>query len=111
MSFDEKESRFDIHEFETDEKGRRVDPEARVKIPQAEIVYETSRQRRQRIRAEKENAPKKYNWAFFLASFFCGLAVTATLDIPGPLFVGLGLGFLFFVDPIYERAISFFDKE
>lgn len=48
---------------------------------------------------------KKYNWAFFLASMFIGLGITATTGGPFGLFGGLGVGFLFFVDPIYDRVM------
>ena len=54
---------------------------------------------------------KKYNWAFFLASFFIGMAFTTVSDSPLPMFIGMGIGFLFFVDPIYQRVLGIFQKD
>ena len=55
--------------------------------------------------AETGQKKKKHNWAFFLASLFIGLGITATTEGPMGLFGGLGIGFLFFVDPIYDRVM------
>lgn len=115
MSFDEKESRFNINEFEIDEEGRRQDPEARVRIPQLENEHETRRERRRRKKQEKEQAkaaqPKKYNWAFFVACCCFGMIGPVAANEPATIFLGAGIGFLFFVDPIYERVISIFDRD
>jgi hypothetical protein len=51
----------------------------------------------------------RYGWAFFLCSFFVGLGVTASTDAPIWMFLGLGVGFLFFVDPIYHRVMDLFE--
>lgn len=111
MSFDEKESKFDINEFEIDEEGRRQDPEARVKIPQMELERETRRERKERKKMEKADQPKKYNWAFFVASCCFGMIGPVAANEPATIFLGAGIGFLFFVDPIYERVISIFERD
>lgn len=113
MSFDEREARFDINEFEIDEEGRRRDPEARVKIPQMERAQEreSKRERRARKRQERASRPKKYNWAFFVACCCFGMIGPVAANEPGTIFLGAGIGFLFFVDPIYERVISVFERE
>lgn len=111
MSFDEKESLFDINEFEIDEEGRRRDPEARVKIPQMEREHETRRERKARQKKEKAEQPKKYNWAFFVACCCFGMIGPVAANEPATIFLGAGVGFLFFVDPIYERVISIFDRD
>ena len=57
-----------------------------------------------------ETKPKKYNWAFFCASLFIGIGIGAAADLEaGPLF-GMGIGFLFFVDPIYQKVMQKIDK-
>lgn len=74
------------------------------------------RRTRQRTRVHRvernRRSPRKnkYGWAFFLCSLFLGLGLTATLEHPLPLFAGLGIGFLFFVDPIYEKIMSIIDR-
>ena len=112
MSFQEK-NKFDVFEVEVWEEEEEQD------IPQSEIhnnlnesqkdqqalQSRTTHQRRQR-RVKRKTKEKKYNWAFFLASLFIGLGVTATFDAPFGLFAGLGIGFLFFVDPIYEKVMQ-----
>lgn len=118
MSFEEK-NKFDVFEVEVWEE------EEEQEIPQSEIHHSeihhnlneshkdqqalqsrTTHQRRQRRVKRKKTKEKKYNWAFFLASLFIGLGVTATFDAPFGLFAGLGIGFLFFVDPIYEKVMQ-----
>lgn len=111
MTFDEQESKFDIQEFEISEEGRHYDPEARVKIPEREVVYETRRERRRRKKAEKGPKQKKYHWAFFLSCVCFGLIGPVAANAPSTIFLGAGIGFLFFVDPIYERVISIFERE
>lgn len=72
-----------------------------------------TRQRTRVHRVEKSRrAPRKnkYGWAFFLCSLFLGLGITATFESPLGLFGGLGIGFLFFVDPIYEKMMSLIDR-
>lgn len=111
MHFEEKEKKFDIHEFEIAEDEQRHNPEAEVRLPGAERSAEASASRSQsRSRKEKEKKPPTYNWAFFVASFMFGLAATATFDIPGPLFIGMGVGFLFFVEPFYQRVMAWIEK-
>lgn len=59
---------------------------------------------------KKKSGADQYGWAFFLASMFIGLGITATTGHPLGLFLGMGLGFLFFVDPFYEKFMKIFDK-
>lgn len=55
----------------------------------------------------KANKPKKYHWAFFLSSTLIGLGVgIGVVDNPAPLFIGAGLGLLFFIDPIYDQIVD-----
>ena len=58
--------------------------------------------------AAKPKKEKNYGWAFFLCSLFLGLGGTATTENPMFLFGGLGIGFLFFVEPIYKKVINIF---
>ncbi len=67
--------------------------------------------------AERTDAPEgtrkgknKFGWAFFLFFLFSGLGFTATFDSPLGLFLGMGTGFLFFVDPIYEKVMSLINR-
>ncbi|MCB9232285.1 MAG: hypothetical protein H6581_11510 [Bacteroidia bacterium] len=54
----------------------------------------------------KDKPVKRHSWAFFLASMFLGVGVTATTEVPLGVFVGMGLGFLFFVPTIYDRVLG-----
>lgn len=62
---------------------------------------------------EKKVKKKSYAWAFFLASLFMGLGTSFIFGEPeGPpvgLFMGMSVGFLFFVEPIYEKVMKMFD--
>ncbi len=71
---------------------------------QQSVQVNASRGRRRR--AKRKTKEPKYNWAFFLACLFIGLGFTATFKAPIGLFAGLGLGFLFFVDPIYQKVMD-----
>ncbi len=110
MNFGEKESPFDIHEFDIVEDDERQNPEAHVRIPQAQQEGHRAKSRKEKDKPSSSSKPKSFNWAFFLAFLFFGLAATVTLHTPGALFVGMGIGFLFFVDPIYERVMSLFQR-
>ena len=67
----------------------------------------TDRSQEKYHRPERKN---KYGWAFFLCSMFIGLGFTTVSELaPLPLFLGLGVGFLFFVDPIYNRVMDLFE--
>jgi hypothetical protein len=69
------------------------------------------RTRVHRVERSRQGPRKnKYGWAFFLCSMFIGLGITASLGHPLGLFLGLGIGFLFFVDPIYEKVMSIIDR-
>ncbi len=111
MHFEEKEKKFDIREFEIAENDGRQNPEAEVRLPENEQSAEATESRsRNRSRKEKEKKPVSYNGAFFVASIMFGMAATVTFEIPAPLFVAMGVGFLFFVDPFYQRIMSWIEK-
>lgn len=57
-----------------------------------------------------DTKPKKYNWAFFCASLFIGLGVGISVENPALLMIGMGVGFLFFVDPIYQKLMDKIEK-
>ncbi len=68
------------------------------------------RTRVHRVERSRHKGKNKYGWAFFLCSLFIGLGITASTAHPLGLFAGLGIGFLFFVDPIYEKVMRFIDR-
>jgi len=94
MQIGEKTTHFDYEVIELDEQGN-----------QHMTVVEPER-KTERKTGKKE---KNYGWAFFLASMFIGLGITATSEAPMGLFAGMGIGFLFFVPPIYKKVMSFFE--
>lgn len=123
MQFADGKEKFDIVEVEVfDEEddaslATGYDAEAPVRVPREEQrtdrvtqTREEMRQRRRDRQRRKDPKVKKYNWAFFLASMFVGLAITTVTEAPVGLFIGMGLGFLFFVDPIYEKVMEKIDR-
>lgn len=54
--------------------------------------------------------PKKYNWAFFLASMFIGIGIGEAIGADSAVLFGMGVGFLFFVDPFYQKVMSKIEK-
>ena len=114
MNFSKEENKYDIVEHEILEgdlnlaEERHLDPEAEIYIPlEATETKTRNRARAPRIKKVRKN---KYGWAMFLCSLMLGLAGTATLNTPLYLFVGLGIGFLFFVDPIYNKVLEIIDR-
>ena len=69
---------------------------------------------RERLKAElkserrkyREKKEEEYHWFFFLCSTLIGLALAVATDGPTALFLGIGLGFLFFVDPVYQKVMQ-----
>ena len=57
-----------------------------------------------------ETKPKKYNWAFFCASMFLGIGIGEAIGVDSAVLFGMGIGFLFFVDPIYQKVMNKIDK-
>ncbi|MBX7241726.1 MAG: hypothetical protein K1X92_08250 [Bacteroidia bacterium] len=53
---------------------------------------------------------KHYGWAFFLASMFTGIAIGEALNADSFVLLGMGMGFLFFVDPIYQKVMDKIEK-
>ncbi|RMG23169.1 MAG: hypothetical protein D6730_14980 [Bacteroidetes bacterium] len=117
MAFEDSE-KFEVVEVEVwnDGEGEQLPTDIHHNLPQdqahkqANSKRTTARQRRrarrQARREAKANKEPKYNWAFFLASLFIGIGFTATFGPPLGIFLGLGIGFLFFVDPIYEKIMD-----
>jgi len=93
------------------ERKRLLRLERKVQRRKLRYDYKTERARlkaelaedRRKYRAGK---PRKYHWAFFLSFALIGLAFSIGSPTPMALFIGAGLGMLFFVDPIYEKAIQ-----
>ncbi|MEZ4825039.1 MAG: hypothetical protein R3C61_01915 [Bacteroidia bacterium] len=114
MPFSDPEDKFkvvetEVFEDETFFDDKKYDAEAQVVIPQTQNREEEATKTRSKNRnsaQEKPHRKNKYGWAFFLSSMFMGVGITATLDTPLGIFVGLSIGFLFFVDPIYERIMD-----
>ncbi|MFK7972033.1 MAG: hypothetical protein AB8F95_16820 [Bacteroidia bacterium] len=80
--------------------------------PFTEVPEKVANRTRTRNEENTEGKParkNKHGWAFFLCSLFIGLGITATTEAPIGLFGGLGVGFLFFVDPIYQRVMDLFE--
>jgi hypothetical protein len=115
--FNDPREKFEVVEVEVFEEDQAMDvtgydPEAEINIPQnyqrENISEETQTRRRRRKKSdEKKYRKNKYGWAFFLCSMFLGIGITATTGAPLGIFGGMGVGFLFFVDPIYDK---FMDK-
>lgn len=110
MTFSKEENEFDIVEHEILEgdltlaEESKLNPEAEVYIPVE--VTETRTRERMRPKKAKKVRKNKFGWAFFLCSMMMGVALTATLETPFFILAGLGVGFLFFVDPIYNKVMD-----
>lgn len=59
---------------------------------------------------QKPEKEKKYNWAFFCASMFMGIALGEMMNVDSFVLFGIGGGFLFFVDPIYQKVMDKINK-
>lgn len=55
---------------------------------------------------QKKKKEGTYNWAFFLASLFVGVGLSRVFHVQAFVMFGLAGGFLFFVDPIYEKVME-----
>lgn len=83
------------------------------KVQQKKLQYEFKAEKA-RLKAElrekreksREGKAPRYGWAFFLCSMLIGLGIAIPSDGPTALFIGMGIGFLFMVDPIYEKVIQ-----
>lgn len=116
MEQSEKDN-FEVIEVEVHDDGtldqadihRSLNEEARdTEQPVTRTRTRTRERRRERVIPEKKN---KYGWAFFLAFMFSGLGLSiATNTMPLGLFLGMAIGFLFFVDPIYQKVMEKIDK-
>ena len=110
MNFSKEENKFDIFEHEILEgdqnlaEERKLNPEAEIYVPIE--ATDTRTRRRKKAPKVKKTRKNKFGWAFFLCSMFFGVALTATLGTPFYVLAGLGVGFLFFVDPIYNKVME-----
>jgi len=105
MSFKYNEDPFEVREHRVREQNEeQYLDDLRIDDYQGEDTIEQIRAR-ERYQPERPKRKNKYGWAFFLFSLFIGLGITATTNHPLGLFTGLGTGFLFFVDPIYDRIM------
>lgn len=107
---DEKnpKNKFDVHEYEIYDADGLETFGPTSKNKQLDV------NRPRYIADPKPEKKRNYGWAFFLASMFVGLGLSFTAPFwhhgpPVPLFIGIGIGFLFFVKPIHDKIISFFD--
>ncbi|MDX2283196.1 MAG: hypothetical protein NW241_03505 [Bacteroidia bacterium] len=115
MKFSDPNEKFEVREVEVFEENQAADatdlnPDAEVKVTgTATDEAERQKKRKKEGKTKQEERPN-YGWAFFLATMFSGIAVTATFDTPAGVLLGMGLGFLFFVDPIYQKVMDKIDK-
>ena len=97
---------FDIEVLDVDENGNPLkSPE-----PEKKSAPQHARVRQTHHHKGRKDKKKHYGWAFFLASLFIGLGITASFGSPMGLFTGMGVGFLFFVEPIYKKVMSIFER-
>ncbi len=102
----------EVEEERLDEVTDKADIHRNLQESQPSYQEQRSRVRKSgksssKVRKEEE---KRYGWAFFLASLFTGLGITTITDVPVALFVGLAVGFLFFVDPIYDKVMEIIQR-
>ncbi|MDX2248365.1 MAG: hypothetical protein SF052_16395 [Bacteroidia bacterium] len=118
MQFSDPEDKFKVVEVEVFEEDnynddKKYNAEAPVVLPRtqnAESENTASRRKTREVPREKKQTKNKYGWAFFLSSLFLGVGITATTELPMGIFAGLSIGFLFFVDPIYDRVMDMIEK-
>ncbi|MEZ4776321.1 MAG: hypothetical protein R3D00_24310 [Bacteroidia bacterium] len=118
MQFSDPEDKFKIVEvevFDDDnyENDKKYNSEASVVIPRTqneESENTNTRRKTREVPKEKQYRKNQYGWAFFLSSLFLGIGITATTDAPIGIFAGLSVGFLFFVDPIYNKVMDIIES-
>ena len=96
------------YEWMTNRERRRMRKIER-RINRRRQRYVLKAQQRSKYHTSFKKKKKKYHWAFFLSFTMLGLASYLFIDphgAPFPIFFGMGIGFLFFVDPIYQKVIS-----
>ncbi len=97
------------------EKKRVLRMEKRVQRKKFYYEYKAEKHRikaelkaeRRRLRVDK---PMKYHWAFFLCFALIGLGLSIMMDGPVALFIGIGIGLLFFVGPIYDKVMTMINE-
>lgn len=94
-------SHFEVREFEVVEQSE----ESAHAEGNAEWIHEIDESINNQTKDVNPGRTKKYHWALFLAAFFMGLAFTTLTDHPMGIFLGMGIGFLCFVDPVYQKII------
>jgi hypothetical protein len=111
--------KFDVIEVEVNEDGtlhkedihRNLNEDIRTAEEPTTRTRTRTRERerlRDRVIPEKKN---KFGWAFFLAFMFSGMGISIATDtMPLGFFLGMAIGFLFFVDPIYQKVMEKIEK-
>lgn len=96
---DETSDKADIHRNLSDAAKDAEEPVTRTRTR-----TRTRERMSERVIPEKKN---KFGWAFFLAFMFSGLGISIATDtMPLGFFLGMSIGFLFFVDPIYQKVME-----
>ncbi len=96
----------DIHESINNAKTEDINLQNLPEIKTEESVVTQNEVRPEPVKEKK----KHYGWAFFLASMFTGIAIGEALDMGSFVLFGMGMGFLFFVDPIYQKVMDKIEK-
>lgn len=116
MKQKDPKEKFDIIEHDILDEvfdDARYDMEAEINIPRLEqttVEAAATRERWGKKAKVKKERKNKFGWAFFLSSMFIGIGITATTSAPLGIFMGMGIGFLFFVDPIYNKVMDLIDR-
>ena len=104
----------DVHEetdLETEDIHRNLNDatqDAEEPVNRTHTRTRTRERMRERVVPEKKN---KFGWAFFLAFMFSGMGISIATDtMPLGFFLGMAIGFLFFVDPIYQKVMEKIEK-
>lgn len=102
-----------INEIEVVESARRSDEDVleihnnldSVKVQMGKLKQSASLEKNQ----EHSIMFKRCQWSFFLSSVFISCGICTLTEHPVSIFLGIGLGFLFFVDPICQRILDLID--
>lgn len=96
------EQQFDVEVIDVDHNGN---PLAVHKERKREIAL-----RQESLSGKGRKKGKTYKSKFFLACLFVGVGLTAVSEVPLFIFLGLAIGFLFYVDPIYQKVIRAIER-
>lgn len=101
--FDSKHIR--VEEVEVEEIDHSFESDLNKNLEYTSARVETAQKAWKEVKKEKD-PKKKYAAFMFLFCLFTGLGFTATFESPFFLFMGLGTGFLAFIDPLYEKIME-----